>query len=58
MTMSDANTYEDRTECVGTCMVCDPKCPVHALRARERAARQQLLDREPVPALEEPRAEE
>ncbi|MBP8132289.1 MAG: hypothetical protein KA184_22135 [Candidatus Hydrogenedentes bacterium] len=56
--MSDANTYEDRTECVGTCMVCDPKCPVHALRARERAARQQLPDREPVPALEEPRAEE
>lgn len=27
---------EDRTECVGTCIVCDPQCPVHALRAEER----------------------
>ncbi|HNR30648.1 MAG TPA: hypothetical protein PKI11_07145 [Candidatus Hydrogenedentes bacterium] len=36
--MSTPNPYEDRTECVGTCIVCDPNCPVHELRARERAA--------------------
>lgn len=23
----------DPPECIGTCMVCDPKCPVHKFRA-------------------------
>lgn len=25
----------DPPECIGACMVCDPKCPVHDYRARE-----------------------
>lgn len=31
---------EDRTACVGSCMVCDPKCGVHRIRAERRARRE------------------
>jgi hypothetical protein len=45
--MSYAASYanvspEDRTECVGTCMVCHPHCGVHRVR---RAREQARLDR-------------
>lgn len=58
MTVQDARAYEDRTECVGTCIVCDPKCPVHERRAREREMRQLQLAREPLRALADARIED
>lgn len=32
--------HGDPPECIGTCMVCDPKCPVHEYRAREWARKE------------------
>jgi NAD-dependent dihydropyrimidine dehydrogenase PreA subunit len=35
MDTEDDQAPEERTECVGTCMVCLPDCPVHRAGARK-----------------------